>query len=181
MLPLRRVGQPEGEIMTHILVTYATKTGCTQGVAEKIGEVLGEAGVQVSLAAAADAPDPGDFDAVIVGSGVRAGHWHRQASKWVEAHAGALADRPLALFTVGLTMADKPEKADEVRAYTDALLEKTGLKPADIGLFAGWFKPGEFGFLGRTILKKMKAREGDHRDWDAIAAWTREVQPKLSV
>jgi menaquinone-dependent protoporphyrinogen oxidase len=167
--------------MTRILVTFATKTGCTQGVAEKIGEVLGGGGAEVALAAAGDAPDPAGFDAVIVGSGVRAGHWHRQATKWVEANASALAGKPLALFTVGLTMADKPEKADEVRAYTDPMLQKTGLKPVDIGLFAGWFKPGEFGFLGRTILQKMKAPEGDHRDWEAIAAWAREVQPKLET
>ncbi len=167
--------------MTTILVTFATKTGCTRGVADKIGEVLRDAGADVRVVSAAEAPDPGGYDAVVVGSGVRAGHWHRQATRLVEAHAETLAGRPLALFTVCLTMAGGPDKADEVRAYTAPMLEKTGLTPVSHGLFAGWFEPDRFGLVGRTILKKMKAPEGDHRDWEAIAAWARDTAPALGV
>jgi len=164
-----------------VLVTYATKTGCTKGVAEKIGEVLGQSGAEVTVAAIEDKPDPSAFDAVISGSGVRAGNWHGRAKKWVAAHAETLKSKPTALYTVCLTMASDPEKADEVRAYTDPLLEKTGLQPLDIGLFAGWFEPKEFGVLGRTILRKMGAKEGDFRDWEAIEAWAKEMGPKLQA
>jgi menaquinone-dependent protoporphyrinogen oxidase len=167
--------------MTKILVTYATKTGCTRDVADKIGSVLTEAGAAVDVIPTEDKPSPASYDAVIVGSGVRAGHWHRAATKFVEANAASLAGRPLALFTVCLTMAQGPEKADEVLAYTTPMLTSTGLQPVGHGLFAGWFEPDKFGVIGRTILKQMKAPEGDHRDWEAIAAWSRNTASGLGV
>ena len=80
-----------------------------------------------------------------------------------------------------MTMADEPEKEDEVRAYTDTLIKESGVEPVEIGLFAGWFMPEKFGFMGRTILRMLHASEGDHRDWDVIVAWTREVAPKLGL
>lgn len=167
--------------MTRILVAHATKTGCTAGVAEKIAETLTAAGADVTVAPTSDKLDVAAFDAVVLGSGVRAGKWHGSARKLLDRDAAALTGKPLALFTVCLTMADTPEKADEVRAYTEPLLQKAGLRPVDVGLFAGWFVPEHFGFVGRTILKKMGATEGDHREWDKIEAWAREIAPRLMV
>lgn len=80
-----------------------------------------------------------------------------------------------------LTIATDPEKADEVRAYADPILAESGIEPVDLGLFGGWFDPKHFGFIERTVLKAMKAPEGDHRDWDAIDEWTAGVAPKLKV
>lgn len=176
-----RVQREEGVGMASVLVTYATKTGCTRGVAERIGAALGEGGASVDVVPAEDKPDPSGYDAVVLGSGVRAGSWHGSASGWLKANAAALQARPVALFTACLTMAQGPEKADEVRAYTAPLLEETGVKPVDIGLFAGWFEPKEFGFVERAILKGMKSPQGDFRDWDAIDAWARDVAAPLGL
>ncbi|MBW6469377.1 MAG: hypothetical protein K0B85_09505, partial [Coriobacteriia bacterium] len=70
---------------------------------------------------------------------------------------------------------------DEVRAYTDPVLAESGIEPVAIGLFGGWFEPKQFNLVERTVLKAMKAPQGDHRDWDAIDAWTAGVAPKLTV
>ncbi len=167
--------------MSRILVAYATKTGCTADIAEKIGETLAATGASVDVESVKDGPDPAGYDAVVVGSGVRVGKWHGSARKWVRSNAGALEGKPVAFFTACLTMAQEPEKADEVRAYTDPVIEESGIEPIDVGLFAGWSELDKFGFVSRTILTKMEAPEGDFRDWDAIAAWTREVAPKLGA
>lgn len=161
------------------LVVYATGTGCTAGIAEKIGERLAASGATVDVVRAQDAGVASDYDAVVLGSGVRAGQWHAPAKKWLEDNAGALKGMPVAFFTCGLTTASEPEKEDVVRAITDPLIESTGVTPVDVGVFAGWNEPKEFSFIERTILKVMKAPQGDFRDFEAIAAWTDSVAPKL--
>jgi menaquinone-dependent protoporphyrinogen oxidase len=99
----------------------------------------------------------------------------------VTKHAAALKDTPVAFFTACLTMAQDPSKEAEVRAYTDALITATGVRPTEIGLFAGWNEPKRFPFIERSLLKMMKAPEGDFRDWDAIETWTREVAIALDL
>lgn len=163
-----------------LLVCYASGTGCTKGVAERIGEVLARTGVRVDVAPMKSNPDPTGYDAVVAGSGTRAGSWHPVAKKWLTRRASALEAKPLALFTVGIAMAHGPEKAGETLGVTEPLLAKTGLKPKDIGAFAGWFDRTRFSFLEQKIMEMAKAPEGDFRDWDAIESWAESLAPKLS-
>ena len=163
------------------LVVYGTKTGCTEGIAEHIGDRLAAAGATVDVVPAERAGDPSDYDAVVVGSGVRAGQWHGPVRKWVSDNAAALRDRPVAFFTCGLTLASDPTKTAEVRAYTDALTESTGVTPVDIGTFAGWNEPTKFPLVERTLMKMMKAPQGDFRDFAAVDAWADEVAPRLGA
>jgi len=167
--------------MSTALIVYATKTGCTAGIAEAIGEGLREAGVEVEVHPAEDKPDPSGFDAVLVGSGIRASLWHAHAKQWLIGHAAQLKDRPLALFTACLTMHTDPAKADEVRAYTDLLLTETGLAPVEVGVFPGMNLPKEFSLAERLIMKAMKAPEGDFRDPDAARAWGKEMAERLGL
>ena len=167
--------------MSRALVVYGTKSGCTRGIAEAIGEGLRSAGAEADVIAAEEKPDPAGYDAVLVGSGIRASLWHASAKQWLVGNAGALKAHPLALFTACLTMHTNPEKADEVRAYTDLLLTETGLEPVDIGLFPGMYLPKEFSLPERLIMKAMKSPEGGFRDPAAAAAWARELAPRLGL
>lgn len=167
--------------MGRVLVVYATKSGCTGGIAERIGEVLGQIGLTAEVTPAQDRPDPSAYDAVIVGSGVRAGLWHASAKQWLIGHAAVLREKPTALFTACLTMATDPDKADDVRAYTAPLLTETGIEPVDIGLFAGMNDPRAFSLPERLIMKAMKAPEGDFRDYAAVDSWTRGVAEKAGL
>jgi menaquinone-dependent protoporphyrinogen oxidase len=164
-----------------VLVVYGTKSGCTTAVAERIAETLSAKGATVEVAAADIAGVAGGYDVVVVGSGVRAGQWHEAARTWVAANAEALKAIPVAFFTCGLMIAKGSEKEAEVRAYTDAVIENTGVKPVDIGLFAGWFEPEKFGFAERTILKVMKTPPGDYRDLAVITAWAEKTAGLLGI
>jgi hypothetical protein len=73
------------------------------------------------------------------------------------------------------------EKTDEVKAYTDALIEKTGITPVDVGLFAGWNEPASLPFVERSIMKLMKAPQGDFRDFSVIGEWTESVAEQMGV
>lgn len=167
--------------MSRILVVYGTKTGCTAGIAEEIGRTLVDLGATVDVKRAEGAPAPAGYDAVLVGSGVRAGNWHGAVKQWVVANADALKAVPVAFFTACLTMASDPGKADEVRAYTDPLIAETGVSPLEIGLFAGMNDLKAFSLPERLIMKAMKAPQGDFRDLEAVAAWAREIAPRLGV
>jgi len=167
--------------MSNVLVVYGTGTGCTEGIAERIGEALARAGADVEVMPAEGAPGPVGYDAVFVGSGVRAGGWHKPVRTWVAANSDALQATKVVFFTACLTMSAEPEKADEVRAYTDSLIAETGVEPVDIGLFAGLNEPAKFPFLERTILKMMKAPQGDFRDWDAVDAWATDMAGRLAL
>ncbi|MCK8115091.1 flavodoxin domain-containing protein [Anaerosoma tenue] len=167
--------------MSDVLVVYGTKTGCTAGIAEQIGAILVEAGLTADVHSVEKAPGPSGYRAVIVGSGVRAGSWHGAVKEWVTAHAEALTSRPVAMFTACLTIASDPDKADEVRAYTDPLLAETGITPIDIGLFAGMNEPKAFSLPERLIMKAMKAPQGDFRDYEAVAEWTRGVAERMGL
>ena len=135
----------------------------------------------VEVVSAKEAPAPTGYDAVFVGSGVRAGNWHGPVKEWVAANAAALKELPVAFFTACLTMATEPGKSDEVRAYTDELIRTTGVKPVDVGLFAGWNEPKRFSFVERTILKMMGAPVGDFRDFATIGSWAPATATKLGL
>lgn len=165
--------------MKHVLVVYCTKSGSVEDIAQAIASTLRGSLVHVDIAKAESAPSARPYDAVIVGSGVRVSQWHSAARKWLTAQAEILRQRPVAFFTVALTPANEPQKTDEVRAYTDSLISETGVKPVDIGVFAGWNVPEKFGFAERLILKALKAPRGDFRDFDAVSAWATSVGQKL--
>ncbi len=169
-----------GDGMSKILVVYGTGSGCTSGIAEQIGKTLAEQGATVDVKPAGDRPDASTYDAVVVGSGVRAGQWHGSVRDWVKANAAALKDKPLAMFTVGLMIRDEG-KREEVAGYNKAVVEENGLSPVDTGLFAGWNEPKALSLPERLIMKVMKAPQGDFRDMAAVSQWTASVAPQLGV
>lgn len=87
----------------------------------------------------------------------------------------------MAYFVVCLTMQeDTPEHRQEVSAYLDPVREKVPqIEPVDVGLFAGALDPGKLSLPFRLIMRAMKAKPGDYRDWDAIRAWATALRPKL--
>jgi len=167
--------------MSKVLVVYGTKSGCTTGVAEEIGKTLAAEGASVDVVPAERAGDPSGYDAVVVGSGIRAGQWHEVVRTWVAGNAESLKTRPVAFYTCGLMINEGSEKIAEVTAYTDPLIEQTGVKPVDLGLFAGWNEPKKFSFAERMIMKVMKTPQGDFRDFAAIDEWTRGAASKLGL
>ena len=59
----------------HVLVSAASRHGSSAEIARTIGAVLGTAGLEVTVAAPRDVTTVDGFDAVVLGSGVYAGHW----------------------------------------------------------------------------------------------------------
>ena len=162
-----------------ILVAYATKAGSTADAAAEIGRVIeNKSGYKVDVRPVGKLKDVDGYDAVIIGSAIRAGKWLPEATKFVEKHRDALSQVPVAYFTVCLTMMeDTEENRREVAAYLDPVCEI--VQPVDVGLFAGVMDYSKLSFLLRLMMKKMRSPEGDFRDWEAIRAWAGQVRDHL--
>ena len=117
-----------------VLMGYASRHGSTRAIADRIAASLDEYGNLVEVHAIADAPDPGGYDAVVLGSGIYGGAWSQDAVRFVRRHVDALARRPVSMFSVGLG----PAAADQGFRLA-GLMERQG--PKILGGFSGILRP----------------------------------------
>jgi menaquinone-dependent protoporphyrinogen oxidase len=168
-------------VMSKILVAYATAVGSTAEVAEVVGESLKD-GATVDVRPAKEVTDLSEYDAVVLGTGVRAGNPYAEAKAFVSRHGAALKGLPVAAFVVCLTMKEVTEEnCQQAEGYLDVVLAGApGIDVVGKGLFGGKVDYAELPKVLGWILKWLvKAPEGDFRDWDAIREWVAQVKPAL--
>jgi len=135
-----------------VLVAYATRAGSTAGIAERVAEVLNRNGFAAQAIEAKKIGDTAPYDAVVLGSSVRAGKLKPEALKFLDENKADLNSKPFAAFVVCLTMKETDEKSRATaRAYLDPV--RLRVKPASEGLFAGALDLGKLGFVERTIMR----------------------------
>jgi len=167
-----------------VLVSAASKHGATSEIAEEIGKALrdalrergGDDEIVVDVRPAERVSSVDDCDAVVIGSAVYAGHWLAPARELAERHAGALAARPVWLFSSG-PVGDPPRPTEEDAVDVSGILEATAAR--DHRLFSGKLDKGTLGFAEKAVVLALRVAEGDFRDWDAIHGWAREIAAEL--
>src|SRR5678816_1278336 len=97
--------QEEKVVNNKILVTYGSRAGSTMEVAQAIAKTLGEAGAQVDVISMQEVRDLSPYQAVIVGSAIRKAKWLPEAIQFIRTHQETLMHKPLAMFTVCITLA----------------------------------------------------------------------------
>ena len=164
-----------------IMVTYATRYGSTQEVAEVVTATLREHGLEVDLQPMRSVRTLDNYLAVVLGAPLYMGHWQRDAQHFLSRHRQALAQRLLMMFVLGPLKTD--EGWPEVRAQLDQELAKyPWFKPVAVELFGGKYDPAQFRFPDNLIaaLPAMKqVPAGDIRDWTAIRAWANSLVTQL--
>jgi len=163
-----------------ILVTYASKYGATAEIAEKIGQVLRQAGLQADVLPVNRVSDLTPYKAVVLGSAVYMGQWRKEAVAFLKTNEKLLAERPVWLFSSGpmgegdpvqLTKGWRSPKAQ--RPIIDRI------RPRDIAIFHGMLDMKNLNFLEKLAIKNVKAPVGDFRDWNAIATWAADIANSL--
>ena len=163
-----------------VLVTYATKRGATAEIAEKIGEVLRQAGLPTDVLPTDRVHDVTAYKAVVLGSAVYIGRWRKQAAAFLEANEQALAERPVWLFSSGPTGEGDQQAFGDGRHLPDGLQRIADrIRPRDIAVFPGRVDPKDLNFLERWMLKNVQAPVGDFRDWGAITSWAKAIADVL--
>lgn len=169
-----------------VLVSAASKHGATAEVAEEIAKGLREAlqehgvggdDVVVVVRPAEKVSSVEDYDAVVLGSAVYAGHWLKPARELAERLARALSEKPTWLFSVG-PIGDPP-KPEEDPVDVAPILEATVAQ--DHRIFAGKLDKGSLGFAEKAVVLALRAPEGDFRDWDDIRRWSKEIAAALQT
>lgn len=108
-----------------VLVTAATKHGATAEIAAAIGEVLQGAGVDAAVVSPEEVATVDGYDAVVLGSAVYAGHWLAAATDLVDRAGGALAGKPVWLFSSGPV--GDPPKPERTRSTSPRSLRRPRL------------------------------------------------------
>ena len=160
-----------------VLVTAATKYGATTEIAQAIAETLGERGLEPTVLPPEQVKGVEGYDAVVLGSAVYAGHWLGPARELVERHAGALADRPVWLFSSG-PVGDPPKPEEDPVGVAD-LLAVTGAR--DHRVLAGKLVRKQLSFPERAIVSALRVPEGDFRDWTEIRQWAAQIADALGA
>lgn len=163
-----------------VLVAYATKYGATAEIAEKIGQVLREAGLTVDVIPADGAIDLATYRAVVLGSAVYIGQWRKPAVKFLKAHEKKLSEKPVWLFSSGPSGEGNAVELLQGWRLPEALhpiVER--IQPRDIAVFHGLVDEQKLSFLEKTMIKNVKAPVGDFRDWEAITSWAKAIADDL--
>jgi menaquinone-dependent protoporphyrinogen oxidase len=165
---------------TRVLVAYATKYGATGDIAEKIGQVLREAGLRADVLPVGRVGDLAPYAAIVLGSAVYIGGWRKEAAAFLKGHESALAGRPVWLFSSGPTGEGDPVELAKGWRFPVALQPIADrLHPRDIALFNGALDPKKLNFLQRWMIQNVKAPFGDFRNWDAITSWAMAIADAL--
>jgi menaquinone-dependent protoporphyrinogen oxidase len=169
-----------------VLVSAASKHGATAGIAEELGKALDEAlqergigssGEVVDVRPAEEVSSVEDYDAVVLGSAVYAGHWLKPARELTERQANGLAGRQVWLFSSGPI--GEPPKPEEEPVDVAEIMEATGAREHRI--FAGKIDRGRLGFAEKAVILALRAPEGDFRDWEAIRQWAEGIADTLQT
>ncbi|MHB8163640.1 MAG: flavodoxin domain-containing protein [Methanoregula sp.] len=161
-----------------ILVAYASRNGSTAEIAQAIGKELAAAGLAVDVAGIKTISTITGYTAVVVGGPLYMGSVDGAVGRFVGRYHEQLQNLPVAAFAVGI--APKSPDPHAIEMSMEALKKALGpLTPVTSVLFAGNLDPAKINFVMRKFLAMAKIPSGDFRDWDAIAAWARELPVKL--
>lgn len=118
-----------------------------------------------------------DYDAIVLGSAVYAGHWLKPARELVERHADALAGKSVWLFSSG-SIGDPP-KPEEEPVDVSEILAATGAHEHRV--FVGKIDEDTLGFAEKAAMLALRAPEGDFRDWEAVRQWAEGIASALEA
>ena len=163
-----------------VLVAYATKYGATEGIAEKIGQVLGQAGLTVEVLPVDRVTDLNSYKAVVLGSATYIGRWRKEAAKFLKSNEKVLKNKLVWLFSSGPTEEGDPVELMKGWRFPKSLQPIADrIQPKDIAIFHGAMEIENLSRLEKWMIKKVKAPIGDFRDWEAITRWAMAIADVL--
>lgn len=169
-----------GPAARKVLVAYGSWAGSTAEVADVIGQALADDGLQVDVRPVGAVAALDGYQAVVLGSAVRAGALKPEVLDFVRRHNAELQRLRTAYFVVCLVVTEgTPESAKTAQGYLDPLRQE--VTPLEVGVFAGKMDSSKLDSFSRFVVVSVRhVPEGDSRDWNAIRAWATALAPRLT-
>ena len=164
-------------MITKVLVAYGTTNGSTARIAETVADVLGKEGLTAEALPARTVESVSGYDAVVVGGGLYAGRWHKDARRFVRRHRADLAGSPVWLFSSGPLDPSASERDIPPVPGVKRAMDRVDAEGHIT--FGGCLLEGARGRVARMILRSGKG--GDFRDFAQIEDWARSVAADLTA
>lgn len=163
--------------MKPLLITYATATNSTKEVAERIGQLLQDAGHSVVVSEIDQTINLNDYSAVIVGAPINGFRWLPVATQFINARSEELRNMPVALFALSYFVATtrQPIRTKMRNALTT---ESDAIGAKAVRVFGGKLA-NTIPAFPRFFLGIPKSAPADVRDWNEIAVWAEELSNNL--
>jgi menaquinone-dependent protoporphyrinogen oxidase len=171
--------------MSKVLILYASKTGQTAKIAERMEQQMRDQGHTVDCLPMKRLPRDFDIDiynGILIGAPIRMMKFPKPVMRFVRRYRDRLDAHNAGFFAVCMAAADKrPETQQDLAKWIATFLSETGWQPAMQGVFAGAVLYTQYDFITRMIMKKISVAEGrstdtsrDHEytDWDQVAKFT---------
>ena len=190
--------------MKRILVTYATLAGSTGEVAQVVGDVIAQNGLQVEVQPLSEVKSLEGYDGVVLGGPMIMG-WHRAALGFLRKYRNNWRQIPLAIFVTAMSLTQtgetnvdgvpmvvdeklpKPpeqqgrlnfrERYARLANYVRPILRATRpVTPVSVGVFGGRLEYGRLKWWAVLFaMVIIRAPAGDRRNWTAIRLWAAEL------
>ncbi|MDL2074875.1 flavodoxin domain-containing protein [Streptomyces sp. GXMU-J15] len=160
----------------NVLVAYGSTNGSTAEIAEAVAAVLRKQGCTAEALPASAVVRLTDYDAAVVGGGLYAGRWHKDARRFLRRHRAELDDRPLWLFSSGPLDPSASER--DIPPVPGVRRAMTRLDARQHVTFGGCLREGAKGRVAKMILRSGKG--GDFRDFDHIEEWAAGIAAELN-
>jgi len=173
----------------NILITYSSGYGATKEVAEKVSSVLaGEPGFKITTISIDDVETIHDYDAVIVGSSVRADRPLANVRDFFARYAELLTKKHVAIFAVCLAANNECGREKVKREYISQITEKyPALAPLRTEAFGGKIDFEKLNPVMQQLMKRVLEKTGistqgtvDTRDWGFIESWAVDLRQQLA-
>ena len=139
---------PKEFIMVTTLIVYASKHGFVRNCVDRLAARLDGRVMSVDLKKDSN-PDPGNYDNVIVGGSIHAGHIQKSVRRYLDHRAGLLQTKKLGLFLCCMEEGEKAEKE-----FKESYPEEWTAHAAATGIFGGAFDFNKMNFLEKAMVKK---------------------------
>ena len=163
--------------MAKVLVAYGSKMGGTAGIAARVADTLRGRGHQVTLAAAGKVPRRAAFDAAVVGSGLYAGRWRREAVRLLGRLARS-AQKPSRVWLFHSGPLGDEHADDPVGLPKKVLASAERLGAEEVVTFGGRLPADAPGFVAKAMARNGMA--GDWRRLDHAEAWANAIAGELA-
>lgn len=173
--------------MASVLILYASETGQTAKVAERMAQQMRDKSHNVDSFPLDELPRDLDieaYDGILIGAPIRMMKFPKSVVQFARRNRDKLVAHKGGFFAVCMAVAaSKPKAHQDLEKWMTSFFSETGWQPEKQAVFAGAVMYTKYDFVTRMIMKKISADEGhstdtsrDHEytDWDQVAKFTEE-------